>query len=100
MLDSNAQVHTPYGATEALPVTTISSRELLTLPTGICVGRPVPGVEVHGLEYSQYAIDHTMESVKDGEVDVPIEVKGPALAVARLMEYAVAPELADQVSAT
>lgn len=25
----------------------------------------VPGVEVYGLEYSQYAIDHTMESVRD-----------------------------------
>lgn len=25
----------------------------------------VPGVEVHGLEYSQYAIDHTMGTVKD-----------------------------------
>src|SRR6188472_1029307 len=25
----------------------------------------VPGVEVHGLEFSQYAIDHTMDSVKD-----------------------------------
>jgi SAM-dependent methyltransferase len=25
----------------------------------------VPGVEVNGLEFSQYAIDHTMESVKD-----------------------------------
>ena len=25
----------------------------------------VPGVEVHGLEYSQYAIEHTMESVRD-----------------------------------
>ncbi|MBI1252521.1 MAG: methyltransferase domain-containing protein [Alphaproteobacteria bacterium] len=24
-----------------------------------------PGVEVHGLEYSQYAIEHAMESVKD-----------------------------------
>jgi protein-L-isoaspartate(D-aspartate) O-methyltransferase len=27
--------------------------------------KSVPGVEVYGLEYSQYAIDHTMESVRD-----------------------------------
>lgn len=47
LLGAGAQVHTPYGATEALPVATIGSDELLDLPDdGICVGRPVPGVEV------------------------------------------------------
>jgi acyl-CoA synthetase (AMP-forming)/AMP-acid ligase II len=47
MLGEGARVHTPYGATEALPVATIASDELLALPeTGICVGRPVPGVDV------------------------------------------------------
>jgi acyl-coenzyme A synthetase/AMP-(fatty) acid ligase len=47
MLGPGAQVHTPYGATEALPVATIGSDELLALPEhGICVGRPVPGVDV------------------------------------------------------
>ena len=47
MLSPGAQVHTPYGATEALPVATIGSDELLGLPEdGICVGRPVPGVDV------------------------------------------------------
>jgi len=47
MLTGGAQLHTPYGATEALPVASIGSDELLALPEdGICVGRPVPGVEV------------------------------------------------------
>ena len=47
LLQAGAQVHTPYGATEALPVATIGSDELLALPEpGICVGRPVPGVDV------------------------------------------------------
>ena len=47
LLDPGARVHTPYGATEALPVTTIASDELLALPDdGICVGRPVDGVDV------------------------------------------------------
>lgn len=47
LLDRGARVHTPYGATEALPVTTIASDELLALPDdGICVGRPVDGVDV------------------------------------------------------
>jgi len=46
MVGDGAQVHTPYGATEALPVASIGSDELLGLPEGICVGRPVTGVDV------------------------------------------------------
>lgn len=48
-----ATMHSPYGATEALPVSTISDREVLEFAApltsrghGTCVGRPVPGVEV------------------------------------------------------
>lgn len=47
MLGPEAQIHSPYGATEALPVTSIGSREALRLPEpGICVGRSVPGVDL------------------------------------------------------
>jgi len=47
MLAVSAEVQTPYGATEALPVTSVSSRELLSLSEpGVCVGRPVPEVDV------------------------------------------------------
>jgi acyl-coenzyme A synthetase/AMP-(fatty) acid ligase len=50
MLPAGAQVHSPYGATEALPVTSVGSDEVLRLQrsgaTGICVGRPVPGVDL------------------------------------------------------
>ena len=47
LLPAGAQVFSPYGATEALPVTSIGSDELLALPAdGICLGRPVPGVDV------------------------------------------------------
>lgn len=49
----NGRVHTPYGATESLPVASISSAEVLaetaTLSRqgrGICVGRPVDDVRV------------------------------------------------------
>ena len=45
--------HTPYGATECLPVTTITADELLgearqlaLCGQGTCVGRPVSGVEI------------------------------------------------------
>jgi olefin beta-lactone synthetase len=44
----NADARTPYGMTEALPVTDVSLQELLEAGTGegVCVGRPLPGVEV------------------------------------------------------
>ncbi len=48
----DGEVHTPYGATEALPVATISSSEVLqqTWPLtqqgkGVCVGRRFPDIE-------------------------------------------------------
>jgi acyl-CoA synthetase (AMP-forming)/AMP-acid ligase II len=49
----NCETHTPYGATECLPVTTIAAAELLgearqlaLRGQGTCVGRPVSGVEI------------------------------------------------------
>jgi olefin beta-lactone synthetase len=52
-LPPNASLHTPYGATEALPLTTIASDEVLNdtasqtkAGAGTCVGRPFPGVEI------------------------------------------------------
>lgn len=48
-----ADVHTPYGATESLPIASISGREVLeqTAPlsrqgAGTCVGRTFPGIQV------------------------------------------------------
>ena len=53
ILGPGGLVHTPYGATEALPVASISSEEVLgetaTLRAegrGTCVGRPAPGISV------------------------------------------------------
>jgi acyl-CoA synthetase (AMP-forming)/AMP-acid ligase II len=43
----NGQLHSPYGATEALPVSSISAEEVaLVRGAGACVGRPVAGIEV------------------------------------------------------
>ena len=52
LLPPGAEVHTPYGATEALPVTSIPASEVLALRerieggAGTCVGRAAPGVEL------------------------------------------------------
>ncbi|UZJ24117.1 alpha/beta fold hydrolase [Rhodococcus antarcticus] len=43
-----ASMHTPYGMTEVLPVTdvTLAEIEAAGAGEGVCVGRPLPGVEV------------------------------------------------------
>ena len=44
----NAELHTPYGMTEALPVTDISLAQIEAagVGNGVCVGEPLPGVRV------------------------------------------------------
>ncbi len=53
MLDDTCELSTPYGATEALPATIISSREILgetaartDQGAGVCVGLPLPGADI------------------------------------------------------
>lgn len=69
LLAPGAEVLTPYGATEALPVTTVSSRELLDLPgPGICVGRPVPGVDVALVPVDDGPLEQVDREVEPGQV--------------------------------
>ena len=44
----NAEIHTPYGMTEAMPVTNISLEEIEAAGAGngVCVGQPISGVEL------------------------------------------------------
>jgi acyl-CoA synthetase (AMP-forming)/AMP-acid ligase II len=43
----NGQLHSPYGATEALPLCSISSAEVpADSVAGACVGRPIEGIQV------------------------------------------------------
>lgn len=51
IIHPDGEIHTPYGATEALPVATISSREILgetaaksRTGAGVCVGRKFPSI--------------------------------------------------------
>ena len=53
VLPEDAQIFTPYGATESLPIVSIEGREVLgqTWPEtkngkGTCVGRPLPGIDI------------------------------------------------------
>ena len=63
MLRPGAQVFTPYGATECLPVASIGSDEVLgetrhrtDLGAGICIGRPVPGLAAKVIRITDEAI--------------------------------------------
>lgn len=52
LMHPEGRLHTPYGATEAMPLTTIDSRSLAETweasrsGGGTCVGRPLPGVQL------------------------------------------------------
>jgi olefin beta-lactone synthetase len=51
------RLHSPYGATEALPVSTVSAEEIDAASTdGACVGRPVRGVDVRIIPISDHAV--------------------------------------------
>jgi acyl-CoA synthetase (AMP-forming)/AMP-acid ligase II len=59
IFDGKAELHTPYGATESLPVSSIGSKEVLSdtaartrAGAGTCVGRPAPGCTVRIIRIS------------------------------------------------
>ena len=89
MLSPDAQVFTPYGATESLPVCSIGSAEVLSATrekteqgAGICVGRPVKGMTVEVIRIGEH--DEPIKDwndalrVRPGEVG-EIAVKGPVV---------------------
>jgi acyl-CoA synthetase (AMP-forming)/AMP-acid ligase II len=84
LLPDDAQVWTPYGATECLPVAVIEGRELETTReatehgAGTCVGRPVPPNEVRIIPISDAAIDDWTSdlALPDGALG-EITVAGP-----------------------
>ncbi len=51
LLNPDAEIHTPYGATEALPVCSITARELSSQVDnrpgrGVCIGPPLAGIHL------------------------------------------------------
>jgi acyl-CoA synthetase (AMP-forming)/AMP-acid ligase II len=87
LLPDSAQVFTPYGATEALPVANIGSREILSETRhltdqgkGVCVGRPVAGMQVRVVPISDEPLPEWDESLclLPGEVGEFV-VRGPVV---------------------
>lgn len=82
----NGTVHTPYGATEALPITSISSNQILNqyqtsdLSHGTCVGHPLPYHQIKVIKITDAPIsqfDPFLE-LEAGEIG-EIIVKGPVV---------------------
>lgn len=84
LLGKEARIFTPYGATEALPVTNISSSELMELSemdvaeNGICIGYPIEGLDVRIIEISDDQISSMTDNIlmSAGQVG-EIAMKGP-----------------------
>ena len=71
MLPESTQIFTPYGATEALPVSSIGSREILgetrketDAGKGVCVGRAVGNMHVRVVHISDEAIELWREDLE------------------------------------
>jgi acyl-CoA synthetase (AMP-forming)/AMP-acid ligase II len=77
MLEEEAEIHTGYGATEAMPVSSFGSKEILskTAPLseqgfGICVGRPIKGIDVNIITIGDTPIEEWSDDLlqKEGEI--------------------------------
>ena len=87
MLGDEADVFTPYGATESLPVSSIESREILgetaekTLAgRGICVGKPLDGIEARVIRINDEPIAEWSESLCVATNQIgEIVIKGPVV---------------------
>lgn len=87
LLVPSAEIFTPYGATEALPIASIGSTEILEETRfqtergeGVCVGRPVDGIDVRIIRISDDPIPSWSDDleVSDGTVG-EIIVSGPVV---------------------
>jgi olefin beta-lactone synthetase len=67
----HAELHTPYGMTEALPLTDISLPELEEAGSanGVCVGRPLPGVQIQISPFDSLGR-------ADGQPEPKVEISG------------------------
>jgi acyl-CoA synthetase (AMP-forming)/AMP-acid ligase II len=88
ILGPDADTHTPYGATEALPVASISGAEVLSANAergddplaGTCVGRPAPEITLRIIAISDEPIERWDDALllPPGQVG-EIVVKGPSV---------------------
>lgn len=77
LLEEDAEIHTGYGATEAMPVSSFGSREILTETApltekgfGMCVGQPIRDVSLRIIRISDGPIESWSDDlvVPDGDI--------------------------------
>ena len=87
IMPGDGEIHTPYGATESLPIASITGSEILAETwkltrkgRGTCVGRPLPGIDIRIIRTSDEPISQWDERL---EMEVggigEIVVKGPVV---------------------
>ena len=85
ILCDDGDIYTTYGATEALPISSIAGREILNetasqtrLGGGVCVGRPVPGTDLRIIRITDEPIPQWSASIRAprGEIG-EIALAGP-----------------------
>ncbi len=71
LLGPDAEIHTPYGATEALPICSISLSELrkdagdgTANGRGVCVGRPLPQVRLEVMQITDSPIENWSDALR------------------------------------
>lgn len=77
MLSKTAEIHTPYGATEAVPIISISSNEILEETKklsdqgyGNCIGRPINNIDIRLIHITDSPIEIFSEEllIPQGEI--------------------------------
>lgn len=84
LLRDEVEIHTPYGATEAVPIIAIGSKEILTETAklsekgyGLCVGRPISDIDVEIIKITDKPIKHWSYDLVAGDGEIgEIAVKG------------------------
>ncbi len=71
LLGPDAEIHTPYGATEALPICSVSLTELrkeagdgTARGRGVCVGRPLPQVRIEVMRITDSPVEIWSDSLR------------------------------------
>jgi acyl-CoA synthetase (AMP-forming)/AMP-acid ligase II len=90
IMAQDGEIHTPYGATESLPVSSIGGREIVDdcwpltrKGRGVCVGRPLPEITIRIIRAVDGPISdwREVEQLPTGRIG-EIVVKGPVVTLA------------------
>ncbi len=87
ILTEDAEIHTPYGATESLPIASITAKEILTETweetkkgRGVCVGKPLPSIIIKVIRTSDLPIENWDDSLLLPDYEIgEIVVRGPVV---------------------